>query len=71
VQRIVVIVTALERETLQDLLRKSLAHSYPDLPLESSISKYGVHTTVWNEMNYRKDISRITKVVHIEHPRNM
>ena len=62
-----VILTSIERETVGFFfLRKS-----PDLPLGDTATVALVDgdmlTRVWNEMDYRIDVCRITKGGHVEH----
>ena len=50
---------------------KARAHSCPDFPLEDAATVALVDrdmlTRVWNEMDYRTDVCRITKGGHIEY----
>ena len=51
-------------------LGKARAHSCPDMPLEDTATVALVDcdmlTRVWNEMDYRIDVCRITRDGHIE-----
>ena len=67
-----VILTSIERETLQLFFqRKARANSCPDMPLGDTATVALVDRDmlkrVWNEMDYRIDVCRITKGGHIEH----
>ena len=67
-----VILTSIERETVEVLfLRKSPPHSCADLPLEDTATVALIDsemlTRLWNEIDYRIDVCRITKGGHIEH----
>jgi hypothetical protein len=73
-QRVIIILTPIERETLQVFLKKARAHSCRGLPLGSSSITAAVAlvdrdmlTRVWDEMDYRIDACRITKRGHTEH----
>jgi hypothetical protein len=63
-----IILTPIERETLQVFLKKSRAQSCRCLPLGSSSITAAVAlvdrdmlTRVWDEMDYRMDVCLITK----------
>ena len=67
-----VILTSIGRETVEVFFKgKARAHICPDLPLGGTASVALVDrvmlTCVWNKMDYRIDICRITKGGHIEH----
>ena len=75
-QWIMVILMSIERETVEVFFffffkGKARAHSCPDLPLgdTTTVGLVGRDTLtgVWNEMDYRIDVCRITKGGHIEH----
>ena len=59
-----------ERNCLSFFQGKASAHSCPDLPLEDNATVALVDrdmlTRVWNEMDCRIDVCRITKDGHIE-----
>jgi hypothetical protein len=69
-----IILTPIERETLQVFLKKARAQSYRGLLLGSSsntatvaLVDRDVLTRVWDEMDYRTDVCHITRSGHIEH----
>jgi hypothetical protein len=70
-----IILTPTERERLfKYFLKKARAQSYRGLPLGSSSITAAVAlvdrdmlTRVWDEMDYRIDVCRITKGGYIEH----
>ena len=67
-----VILTSIERETVEVFFKeKARAHSCPDLPLGDTATVALVDrdmlTRMRNEMDYRRDVCRITKDGHIKH----
>jgi hypothetical protein len=68
-----IILTPIEKETIRVFLKKARAQSCRGLPLgRSSITATvalvdrAMLTRVWDEMDYRIDVCRITKSGHIE-----
>jgi hypothetical protein len=73
-QRVMIILTQIERETLQVFLKKARAQSCRYLLLGSSSITAAVAlvdrdmlTRVWDDMDYSIDVCCITKGGHIEH----
>ena len=67
-----VILRSIERETVVVFFKgKARTRSCPDLPLRDTVTVALVDcdmlTRVWNEIDYRIDVCRITKGGHIEH----
>jgi hypothetical protein len=69
-----IILTPIESEILQVFVKKASAQSCHGLPLGSSSITAAVAlvdrdmlTRVWDEMDYRIDVFRLTKDGHIEH----
>ena len=67
----------MDQEILSFLLRCAVCSSYAFLRLERSLLRWrrtatetittDMLQTVWNELDYRVDVCRITKGAHIEH----
>jgi hypothetical protein len=69
-----IILTPIERKKLHVFLNKIRVQSYRGLPLGSihitaavAMVDRDMLTRIWNEIDYRIDICRITKGGHIEH----
>jgi hypothetical protein len=66
-----VILTPIKRETFQVFLKEKLAHivalicRYETVVTSMAVDR-DMLTRVWNEMDYRIDVCRITKGGHIE-----
>jgi hypothetical protein len=69
-----VILTPVERETLQVFWKEKPAHTVALIcrygTIVANMVDRGTLTRMWNEMNYRIHVCRITKGRHIEHLRN-
>ena len=71
------VVAPMNHETLSFLLRCAVCSSYEFFRLERSLLRWrrtAIETItadmlhiVWNELDYRVDVCRITKGAHIEH----
>jgi hypothetical protein len=65
-----VILTPIERETFQVFFKEKLAHivalicRYETVVTSMAIDRYML-TCLWNEMDYRIDVCRITKGGHL------
>jgi hypothetical protein len=69
-----IILTPIERENLQVFLKKARAQSCRRVPLGNSSITAAVAlvdrdmlTCLWDEMDYPRDVCRITDDGHIEH----